>query len=671
MNLRSFSSTLNFAVKNLNHENTNDTSVFETLFDKIMQKASAYIQKIVIEQYGDLKISEEELDNLILDDYYNIVDSTFQNTDVYPLTMKYVALKYLDSHRKEIPQLAKEIEEKGLTYSPEELYTDDFHQNLLSALLYLQKDFKIYQNDIATSNGELLEEIEEFTNKYGKCEGFIKYCKKYENLKNYPFTLRRHFVTYAYCLIFGLEGIDENELPPKSPILKYKKMYSIKEYTTILAQLKEKDLKEELKSSILSTFAQLDNLGEIMDNIDIYNHRMKKIALPGLQYFSEEANDEQKYPKVNRLFTPENLDKLDIDVLLRINSFYNNRFAKVLDNYAKALFILENTQSSKSILEGEILSSSTLPKGILDIILLKYQTLILPTKTYYIESQNALDSYFKNETKQTKNVNCRELENGKQQIELNIDEFAKNLKRTWKKEYESYFNERLPQADNYIYHDFSFVNTLYNPVFLSYQFKNKALKAEYAYMFYISEKEKSKSLNYGVVLDDNSQGNTLLLASDGEVNFPNRLHTNKRPFIDFITSYTGQPLVRVYEGFNDFYVDDLYITTQLLLPIAKQHQRYLKDLQSGKLEAKGDKTSRINFYNQHLVEHLQFCMDPSKFMESHKIAVTSVDKKGNPIQSKEQPIRYIDLTSGTIYSLNKEGKLVSKNGTIFGETEGR
>ena len=46
----------------------------------------------------------------------------------------------------------------------------------------------------------------------------------------------------------------------------------------------------------------------------------------------------------------------------------------------------------------------------------------------------------------------------------------------------------------------------------------------------------------------------MLLASDGGVNLPNRLHTIKRDFSDFLVAYTGKPLARLYEGFKDFVV---------------------------------------------------------------------------------------------------------------------
>ena len=61
MKIRDFPSTLDFAIRNLNRENTNDTNSFEFNFNENMQKAINYIKKIVLEQYGTLKISETEL----------------------------------------------------------------------------------------------------------------------------------------------------------------------------------------------------------------------------------------------------------------------------------------------------------------------------------------------------------------------------------------------------------------------------------------------------------------------------------------------------------------------------------------------------------------------------------------------------------------------------------
>ncbi len=671
MKIHSFLSTLDFAMKNSNIKSKKEGNAFGQSFDEIMKRSSEYIRKIVAERYGESDISEQDLNKCIIEDYSSMCEEMFKSDSIYSNTMQYIATKYIDTHRKEIPQLLKEIEERGLTYSEPQIYTDDFHYNLLLAMLFLERDFQLYQEAMHDNNEAIIREVKAFERYYGKEEGFKRYCDKYHNMKTLSVTKIRSLISHAYYLIFGLEGKEEDDKLSKSSFSKYKKNYAIKEYTTTLVNVLEKVYKQQLRDSIVYMFDKLNSLREIQYNIDIHNAKMRGIALPGLQYFSEEANDEKNYPRVEKLLKPEDLDNLDIEVLLRMNSFYNNRLAKVIEEYSNALFILDNTKTTKSVVDGETLTADSLPEGLLDGLRVKYETLILQIKSFYFESQKDVTVSLNKHEKQISDFNLKISPDEQIKVIFDIYGFIDSLDEVWKKDYENYFNKMLPQTDNRLNNDMLLINTLYNPIFLSYSFKNSTLKSEYAYMFYITEKERSKSLNYGVIIDNEPKTNVILLASDGGTNFPNRLHTTRRDFIDFITSYTGQPLVRVYEGFDDFIVQDRYISTQLLLPIASQHKRYLKDLQSGKLKSKGDNISRINYFNKAFVEHIQYCMDSNKFMESHKITRTSIDKNGNIVQKKEQPIRYMDLTTGIIYSLNEEGKLVSKDGIVFGEDEGR
>ena len=196
-----------------------------------------------------------------------------------------------------------------------------------------------------------------------------------------------------------------------------------------------------------------------------------------------------------------------------------------------------------------------------------------------------------------------------------------------------------------------------------------ALKSEYAYLYYLSQTQENKSLNFGVVLKSEKDfaKRTLLLASDGGVNLPNRLHTIKRDFSDFLVAYTGKPLARIYEGFKDFVVSGEYVSSKILLPVAKQHNKYLNDLKRGKLAEKGDRTSRVNVLNERFIDHITYCADNTKFMKNHTVSEDRVDKKGNVIQAQVQPIRYVDLNTGVIYTQKEDGKLVSKDGRVYGE----
>lgn len=672
MRIRNFASTLNFAKATLNEDRVDDNVNFEKNFNSIMKQASIYIKKLARRKEVSEDITDQELNSLILDDYNRLLDETYQNTDIPLISMKYVAVKYLSKHRNEIPGLLKEIDERGLVYSENESYTDDFHENLLIALLAVQEDYEQYCANMKLTNPEFLAEIEALVAEHGNVGGFKKYCEKYSKMKGLPFNSRRQIISYGYLSIFGLEGIDETTVPEGSAVLKYKASNFVKDYINGYLERLEPIYRENLENSILSSFEQLEQFGEIYSGIKKHNDKMKRIGLPGLGYARPEKETLPSgtvLPKVEDLMNRNNLASQDIDVLLRMNSFYNNRLAKVINDYSMAIFTIDNLGLARQVYEGKAPTKADISEETLEQLMIKYKTLILPIKAFYAITQRQIE-----ENPEQFDVNVQELEtedeslSGKKQVVLDLEEFIDSVKKSWGTEYEEHFNEVLPGVQNDLRQDIFLTNVLYNPVFLSYRFKNMALKSEYAYLHYLSQTPNSKSLNFGAVLkrDDDWKKRTVLLASDGGVNLSNRLHTIKREFIDFLVAYTGKPLVRIYEGFNDFNVGSEYMSSKILLPSAKQHSKYLKELQKGKLP-QADTVSRVTRFNQNFIDHINYCADSARFMQQHSVPVNKLDKKGNQIVQYVQPIRYIDLTDGIIYTQMEDGKLVDKNGFAYGQ----
>lgn len=683
MKLRSFLETLSFAISIINEETFEDNRSFESNFDDIMQHASDYIRRIVAEDTAiraEDGLPPRDLSEIILEDYDNVVNETYQNSDISLISMKYIAVRYLSRHKDEIPALEAEIEERGLTFSEEENYTDNFHDNLLLALLAVKDDYNEYYRSMMETNGEYMDEIRSFTDQYGDEEGFKRYCDKYGNMKMLPYSTRRQIIVYAYYTVFGVRGLDESKLSPKSPVLKIKAANFLKDYLNSYLERLEPVYRENLEDSILSSLYQLECFGELEDNIKVHNERMKRVGLPGLGYYLDEVDENgdiqpgnEKLPKISELVRSGELRKLDIDVLLRMNSFYNNRFAKVLNDYSMALYVLDNTNSLESVIEGETMTTESLGKSTLDSLMVKYQTLILPIKAFYSDVQRQIERNPKGFADMTQDVELGEEDSRvtKKQVVYEIDGFTTDLNRVWGEDYETYFSRRLPHANNDLTADVELINTLYNPIFLSYRFKNLSLKSEYAYLHYLSMDEPEKSLNFGAVIKKSDEGKsarkTLLLASEGGVNLPNRLHTFKREFADFLQAYTGKPLVRIYEGFSDFFVGGEYISSQLILPTSKQHLKYIKEIRRGKLSDKGDTLTRLNELNEKFVNHINYCLDSSKFMDSYKENVVAFDKKGNQIVEKKQPVRYMDLTDGRIYHMVNGELIERKTGRRYGQ----
>jgi len=456
---------------------------------------------------------------------------------------------------------------------------------------------------------------------------------------------------------------------------------NVKDYTKLYADRVEESYREELKLSIISLVSQLDRLGEITDATEKHNKNMDKINLPGLKYYVED--DEQKkddsnspefnLPKVDSLLTSDQLDKLDIDTLLRMNSFYNNRFARIIKEYAKTLFFLDNTTSTYEVLRGNTLSKKSLDSTVFSNLLIKYEALTILMNSFYTSSQNDVEKNPDNYSKRVQEIKLDEEDDGgkakKQQVVLELDDFVRDVIRVWRKDYEKYFDEKLPGIDNKLKTDLKFANTLYNPIFLTYRFKNMALKSEYAYMWYLSKEENRQDLNFGVAVGKGVRNNTSVvqLASDGENNLPNRLHIKRREFVDFLKSYTGGTLARIYEGYQDFFVGGQYISTQLLLPVAEEHKKYIRDLKRQK-KVKGDEVSAISPKNKNFVSHIEYCADRSNFMPEHKIERIKFDKKGTPVKTMVKPERYMDIITGNMYIRNEEGNIVDKKGQIYGES---
>ena len=686
MRIYDFSSTLNFAVTNLNDPDRDVFQGFEEKFDEKMMDAAAYIRKLYEEASVDGEITEEEFKDYIIDDYDRILDQTYRSTDIYALSMKYIAVKYLEEHRSEIPALREEIIRRGLVYSEEEAYTDNFHENLLIVLLDLEKDFEIYVQNMNEINGEFLEEIKDFENKYGKEEGFKKYCEKYSNMKSINMVTRRHFINYAYLSIFGIEGSDVS-LSEKSPVMKNKRSFAIREYVSNFADRIEADYREELVKSIMSLAGQLDRFGLLIEYRDEHARKMRDLRLPGLKYtvtsqelrekedrnITEDDLEKSNNPSVFTLLSEKELSKLPLDVLLRMNSFYNNRLAKVVQSYALCLFILEEIGATMFATEGKYLSKDSIDKSLLDTLLLKFEIIRLPIKRFYEVSQRNIENDVGNF--KTEDIVFEDgEESGKQAAVLNMNDFARDMKRVWKKEYETYFDKHIPNISNNLKQDILFINKLYNPIFLSYRFKNLAMKSEYAYMHYLSQTEPKMVLNFGLVLPRGQntiqRTKNVFVASDGGLNFANRLHTIANEYIDFIIAYTGSPLIRLYEGIEDFDYFADYTTAQLLLPITNYQLKYLKELKKGKKKDKETtkkvaEISLLHSGNEALVEHIIYSAERTTPMLRHRVPVISYDKKGNPVTTYIPKVRYWDSRDGKIYTLNEYGKLVGTDGTII------
>ena len=461
-------------------------------------------------------------------------------------------------------------------------------------------------------------------------------CKKYAGEGYLEYSAVKNFVVLMYYLIYGLEGREEKEDESKNSLAKkYIQKYVTRDYVDGDNYLAECSLKKELINSIRIRYKLLEKMGTINEAMEVHHSRMRRIRLPGLQYKTETIKNEPnqnnfKARTINSLMTEESLGNQDLLTLLQLNSSYNNRLAKILIRYTKMIFILNEIGGAEILLNNYEKGYEEIGLRIEDIgeekvkkILEKYQILTFKIKRLFL----TLETEFKKQRKQSMPF----LENLEETIKT---DFVESLKEDWGTEYEEYFFGGLMPDEDVIKEDVTFLDRLYATIDLTYYNKSESIKSEYAYWYYLMKNSLSVKGNFGIVLNRKYNEDTIFLASDSSregistksyakgIEFPNRVHIKKTDFVEFWKAYTGDSIIRVYDGFDDFIVDEEYVSTQIATPIDPHHIKYLTDLtkqmsirpnykkqikrgkQQNTSNKNQDDSSRINYFNRNLVNHL-------------------------------------------------------------------
>lgn len=596
-----FKKELNFALNN----STYDKDDYISDFDNNMQKAIFYIQNHVLKDIDTKDISFNNIIQLIFKDYYSIMDTSIQNGDIESSCMLYIGYKYLLQHRDVLSNLLKKLDKVSLDELPDrKIFSESFDENLFYAALWIKKQYDVFCQGFKTYYPLTSLAVMKILNKKDKESAFVEVSTNIAKNKKASFSLKCQTIQSIHWVLYGLEN---PHFEAKSSSANLVEKYIKKDFIDSFFLDVSDSLKSKLINSLTSTFSLLDQFGSISESINIHNSRMSKIRLPGLLITRHKEGEfdnfknkdimeaySSKLMSLDDLMSKDVLQTLDIEALLQLNSFYNNRLAKVLENYAKSLFILTNVDGYSSIIQNPYntdlnklnLSIEKINFDTIYYSLVKYNLLMSYAKKIFLEVSKNKESY-KVDAPQTDNFAVN-FETGSFFDSTSI---ILEIEKVWKDDYFNFFIKKLPNNQNSIYEDLIFLGNLYNAIFLAYENKNIFIKCEYAYWF-LAMKEKLKQLsNFGIVLDDVKHvKGSILLASDPSshsinksgkkisLNFPNRVHIKENDFVEFWKSYTGSSLIRIYEGFNDFFVDDKYISTQILCPADPFYIKYLQEL---------------------------------------------------------------------------------------------
>lgn len=341
-----------------------------------------------------------------------------------------------------------------------------------------------------------------------------------------------------------------------------------------------------------------------------YNKTMKDLGIIGIEY----DVSGKKELTIEDTFSEEYLEKLDINTLMTLNAFWQNRMAKDSKRIHIALYVLDKLQLLE---KGATLDDvDEIPnEEIKELIARKLFVNRLTTFKVrnYIDGTSQFDSSLENRIEgYSKEYNNRYGSDLRQEIA--------------KTEYEQANNENI-----YLIKDQSISNLI------------KMLSTG-----------KSRIPNWGVVPEKSDIVNTLISIDLPGHNMPISLHIPKDILISSLNALNTEKVaseytyvIPVYDGYFDMEKSNRYIPTNLLMPLNDSQKKTLMNLAN-----KAKKEDQNYRFLKHIAANAK-----GEVAEHLKVAEV---KNGVTFISRKR--KYYDLINEIYYERNQKGHYTRYNG---------
>ncbi len=621
-------------------------------------------------------MTEEDMKKYLFEEIDSYAKTVFEITYVFSEYMEYISNNYLKSHSDKYKELSEEIKKDPnkwyeLTY--EECNTFDEYLSLYIFSLkkylfdWILKDYyeetpenianfdEIFSQNMGLISKQFFQEFyglpefsEVLTSQNLDRQKKIAKAKEFSNWFKIPHD-KKAFFESAQLFIDGSFSFLKNDTPNLENVLKQDLAKSTEAIINNLESL------GKLKPFIISHVSQLVSVG------------FPEFALPlcegphaNLEYLSNLQNLSNKriYSSLEDVVSVENLKKLlsinvlksmPIENLLALNSFWSNRYIKVLESYSESMFAVRNFDLIHKVLNDEPIDINT---DDITNMLIKMDTFYTPASLFLERQQRKIDIDSKKGP---------ELELPSDDVESKIVRFSYepfiNLMRSRDGlEYKRAFSQILPNCQNDIGEDADWYIRLFNPIYSSYSLKDFSINSLIASI----ENSSNTFVNAGIILDRTPNGSLpsiIGIGIDAGLSSPIRIHTKKEVLIEFLKSLQGNAIIPIYAGADDFINPEKgnLLPIHIVTPLSDKLQKTLK--KAGK--------SLEQYRNPNLVAHLGF-LNP-KCPPLHLCDPSSIKankKKGT------LAVKYIDLETGDIYiKSNDEYAKVSDDTYLGGDAK--
>lgn len=560
-------------------------------------------------------LSNIELSQKLLDDFhYNLTPKVFEAGYSFENYMDLNSCKYLQAHSREFDEIFELVGKPD--YKPP--VSNESFRDYLETYIYYSihcRYEEIIKYALSAFNGDMINIRAKHLRYNDDPDLTYKELEKYIKTNTSDRRIQAELINCIKIACFGGKhflNIDQKQL--------------------------ENTLKRDLINSIVELTKTLDDIGAYERYETINERNLRTFQLADFQKNSSGIN---LYVSLSAL--PNYLSNLSIDDLMIMNTFWLNRYTKEISAYADCISVIKECD-----LLDIVLNSGTLPKDIISSdefnYIIQKKSLLRPFITDYIlkkkyETDGSIYTSDDKENAQEKSYITFSYEGTKKYV--SDKEFSKN--------YRNYFSSIITKSENDPCDDIIFYANLFNPSIAAY-----SQKSDYLSALITNIETNSEIVNSGIIPTSYSHDRTHInlenfvgIGIDTKLTYPVREHISLTFLKDFVTSYTGSSIVPIYEGAKDFKdpfgSSNSFVSAQLVLPFTQKQLDLLK---------RKIKLDDYSPYNKAFIQHMYFLSNSKKIPDSFVKEDLPNNKKNKRIFQR----KYVDLSSGQLYTLTKEGK---------------
>ena len=578
-----FEHLVQFCIKEANKKESKNIGYLDNILNKLIQYMNNEISK-------NPSVTMEDINKGINDKIMSYLSEVSDNQSKYRAIEHYLGqnsysngnavLKKYD----EIIELKKDKNISNYSFDKERFtYNHNMDNNMEILMLMIIADIRRKKHEFETLDGfsEIIEELDQMSTK----ERIARIKKIVGSLDTTDEEKRKVFKDIEFG--YKLHSKPEKELVEET----------FKTYT----QNSSKILKDQCIKCIRANVNFLDEFGLLEWYVKTNNNAYKKIYINGINY---------SYEEVKEILKEENLKKLNIEQLILMSSFWTNRVNKVMKDFNKALYIINNKELMKQEeKEDDKVKYSVSLKDMANIDI----KMNIIHKLYF----ELFDQLGEKSGNSGKTINLKRYING--------------ISKKHGQQYKEYCDKLFPNSENSLKQDLMIARIFENVRYNSYIIKGFNMEAMLTCLL---NSNNTNIENFGYIEEKDLTKKEVLIGIDLKgFNMPVALHTKKELLTEFLKEYKGNVEFPIYKSFNDFRlgVEDDVLKAQILVPLTKEADNSIK-------RAAEKVTSRDRYGKA--VLHLNYLRKDGKMPEH---MTTSVMEKS--VRKNKYVREYIDLNT--------------------------